>query len=107
MTRLRVHFSDLNEHRFDHNFACESATCKCNLGVESTIHYFLHCHLYTAHRINLFDEVSDVVGNDITQLPDDHLCDLLLFGSKAYNEKANEMILKCTVKFVKLTKRFR
>ena len=107
MTRLRVHFSDLNEHRFDHNFACESPNCKCNVGVESTIHYFLHCHLYRAHRKILLDEVSDIVGNDISQLPDDHLCDLLLFGSKAYNEKANEMILKCTAKFVKLTKRFR
>ena len=107
LTRLRVHFSDLNEHRFDHNFACESPNCKCNVGVESTIHYFLHCHLYRAHRKILLDEVSDIVGNDISQLPDDHLCDLLLFGSKAYNEKANEMILKCTAKFAKRTKRFR
>ena len=66
----------------------------------------ISCHLYRAHRSILLDEVSDIVGNDISQLPDDHLCDLLLYGSKAYNEKANEMILKCTVKFVKLTKRF-
>ena len=107
LTRLCVHFLDLNEHRFDHNFACESPNCKCNVGVESTIHYFLHCHLYRAHWKILLDEVSDIVGNDISQLPDDHLCDLLLFGSKAYNEKANEMILKCTAKFAKLTKRFR
>ena len=48
--RLYVDFSDLNEHRFDHNFACGSPNCKCNVGVESTIHYFLHCHLYRAHR---------------------------------------------------------
>ena len=93
--------------RFDHNFACESPNCKWNLGIESTIHYFLHCHLYRDQGSILLDEVSDIVGNGISQLPDDHLCDLLLFGSKAYNEKANEMILKCTVKFVKLTKRVR
>ena len=53
----------------------------------------------------MFEE-GDIVDNDITQLPDDHLCDLLLFGSNAYNERANEMILKCTVEFVKQTKRF-
>ena len=57
-------------------------------------------------RRNLLDKVSDIVDNDITQLPDDHLCHLLLFGSNAYNERANEMILKCTVEFVKQTKRF-
>ena len=57
LTRLRAHISDLNEHRFDHNFACESPNCKCNVGVESTIHYFLHCHLYRAHRKILLDEV--------------------------------------------------
>ena len=106
ITRLRVHFSDLHEHRFDHNFACESPMCVCDLGVESTIHYFLHCRQYSLHRRNLLDKVSDIVDNDITQLPDDHLCDLLLFGSNAYNERANEMILKCTVEFVKQTKRF-
>ena len=80
--------------------------CVCDLGVESTIHYFLHCHQYSLHRRNLLDKVSDIVDNDITQLPDDHLCDLLLFGRNAYNERANEMILKCTVEFVKQTKRF-
>ena len=80
--------------------------CVCDLGVESTIHYFLHCRQYSLHRRNLLDKVSDIVDNDITQLPDDHLCDLLLFGSNAYNERANEMILTCTVEFVKQTKRF-
>ena len=80
--------------------------CGCDLGVESTIHYFLHCRQYSLHRRNLLDKVSDIVDNDITQLPDDHLCDLFLFGSNAYNERANEMILKCTVEFVKQTNRF-
>ena len=106
ITRLRVHFSDLHEHKFDQNFACESPMCICDLGVESTIHYFLHCCQYALHRRNLLDKVSDIVDNDIAQLPDDHLCDLLLFGSSTYNERANEIILKCTVEFVKQTRRF-
>ena len=80
--------------------------CKCDLGVESTIHYFLHCCQYSLDRMNLLDKISDIVSNDVTQLPGDHLCDLLLFGSKAYNEEANELILKCTVEYIKQTKRF-
>ena len=77
ITRLRVHFSDLHEHRFDDNFACESPMCICDSGIESTTHNFLHCHQYSFHRRNLLDKVSVIVGNDITQLPDDQV----LFGN--------------------------
>ena len=81
ITRLRVHFSDLNEHRFHHNFACESPICNCKEGVESTTHFLLHCPLHLVHRNNLLGEISDILNNDVTQLPGDHLCNLLLFGS--------------------------
>ena len=99
--QTRVYFSDLQEHSFDHNFACESPMCMCHSGIESSTQYFLHCRQYSFHRRNLLDKVSDIGGNDITQLPDNHLCDLLLFGSNAYNKKANKMILKWIVEFVK------
>ena len=85
ISRLRVHFSDLHEHRFAHNFACESPMYKCNFGVESTIH--LQCCQYSLHRGILLDNVSDIVGNDITQLLDDHLRYLLLFGSMLTTRK--------------------
>ena len=54
----------------------------------------------------MLERISDIVGNDITQLPGDHLCDLFLFGSNAYNEKANAIIMKCTVEFAIQIKRF-
>ena len=80
--------------------------CKCDSGVESTTNYIMHCSQYPLHRMNLLDKVSDLVGNEITQLPGGHLCDLLLFGIKAYSEKANKLIKKCTVEFVNKTKKF-
>ena len=79
-TRLRVHFSELNEHRFHHKFFFERPLCSCKEGIEYTVHFFLHCPLYLDHRIDLLGEVSDIIKNDVTQLPDDHLCDLLLFA---------------------------
>ena len=45
LTRLRLGLSHLNEHRFNHNFQnCINPLCICSLKVESTTHFFLHCH---------------------------------------------------------------
>ena len=45
LTRLRLGLSHLNEHKFKHNFQnCLNPLCSCSLEVESTIHFFLHCH---------------------------------------------------------------
>ena len=65
---------------------------------ESTVHFFLLCPLYLDHRNDLLGEVSDMINNDVTQLPDDHSCDLLLFGSSNLHEIANNMILNATVR---------
>ena len=43
LTRLRVNFSSLNEHRFRHNFECLSPMCICGAAREGTEHYLLHC----------------------------------------------------------------
>ena len=47
LTRLRLGLSHLNEHKFRHNFQdCLNPLCSCSLEVETTNHYFLHCHCY-------------------------------------------------------------
>ena len=107
ITRLRAKFSELNEHRFHHNFLCVSPLCNCKKEIETTVHFFLHCPLYLVQRNNLLGELSNIIKNDVRQLPDDHLCDLVLFGSPSYNEIANKMILEATVSFVIHTKRFK
>ena len=44
LTRLRVKFSDLREHRFRHNFFV-TPVCMCNEDDETTEHYLLRCRL--------------------------------------------------------------
>ena len=68
--------------------------------------FFLHCPLHLVHINSLLGEVSDILNNDGTQLPDDHLCNLLLFGSPKFNKIANRMILDATVRFLVNTNRF-
>ena len=106
LTRLRVDFSDLKLHKYDHNFNCASPVCMCGLSPESTEHFFLHCQLYANVRAVLLDSVSEIVGNDVRVLPDQHLCIIFLYGSLNFNYMANRMILESSVKYIVDSKRF-
>ena len=82
LTRLRLGLSHLNEHRFKHNFQnCLNPLCSCSLEVESTAHFFLHCHYYSAIRTSLLNDLS-IIDPKITNLSDDLLLHLLLYGDK-------------------------
>ena len=72
---LRVDFSDLRVHRFNHNFNCSDPTCKCGFDEESTA---------------LLRSLSDAVNPAILNLPHDHLSQVLLSRSKYYNGITNK-----------------
>ena len=54
LTRLRLHFGDLNENRFRHAFDCITPVCICGLANEDNEHFdwtrYLHM-LALAHTI--------------------------------------------------------
>ena len=60
LTRLRVQFSPLKEHRFRHNFECLSPECICGAAIEDTEHYLLHCPQLCTLRQTLLGQISDV-----------------------------------------------
>lgn len=107
LTRLRVDFSDLREHRFDHNFNCPDPTCKCELEVESSEHFLLRCPRFVLQRKALLETISNVINPGILTIPHDHLARILLFGSTAYNEVANRLIIEATIIYIKKSKRFK
>ena len=54
LTRLRVSFSHLNEHRFRYNFEnCINPLSSCSLVSENTLHYLLHCHHFSQYLLIL------------------------------------------------------
>ena len=107
LTKMRVNFSDLRSDRFSHNFNCEVPTCTCFLEDESGFHFLLRCPRYLTIRNKLIDSVSTIVGSDISILPDNHLTDILLFGSNVYNDKTNKLIILETIEFIKKSTRFK
>ena len=48
LTRLRLGLSNLNQHKFNHNFKnCINPLCTCSLEIESTSHFFFHYDITT------------------------------------------------------------
>ena len=44
LTRLKIGFSDLKEHKFKHSFKDSiDPMCSCSSGIETAIHFFLQC----------------------------------------------------------------
>ena len=90
LTRLRLGFSHLNEHRFRHNFEnCINPLCSCSLVTEDTLHYLLHCHHFSQYCLDLMNSVNSVIVN-FESLPDNDKKDILLYGdSHLDNNKIN------------------
>ena len=107
LTKIRVHFSDLREHRYNHSFNCISPICAYGIGEETSIHYILHCSRYSSHRNTLLSKTSDIIGSEVSVLPDEHLFSLLLYGSNVFNYISNSLILKNTIAYIRKTERFK
>ena len=61
LTRLRLNFIHLNEHKFRHNFNdTTNPMCSCGAATERTIHYLLRCRLYSVQRVELLNIVCKV-----------------------------------------------
>ena len=106
LTRLCVGLSHLNAHRFRHNFqVCLNPLCSCNLEIEDTTHYLLHCCHFSTQCANLMNSVKSVLQN-FDFFSENNKKDLLLFGDSRFDENKNKVILEATLTFIKKSKRF-
>ena len=107
LTQLRVDFSDLRDHRFNHNFNCASPLCSCGVEDETSTHFLLRCPRYSNLRSTCLTRVSQIIKSDVSILPVDHLSHLLLYGSNSFNGISNDLILTATIVYIFKTKRFK
>ena len=106
LTRLRLGFSHLNEHKFRHNFQDSvNPFCLCSWVIEDTIHYLLHCQQFSDHRINLINSVKSVSAN-FESFSDNVKKDILLYGDSRFDTDKNKLILESTITYIKNTQRF-
>ena len=105
-TWLRLGLSHLNEHTFNHNFdRCLNSLCTCSLEVESTTHFFLHCHHFNAIRITINNSLKGI-DREIPRLCDSSLTKIIIFGDSKYSDFQNRDTLNSTITFIIDSKRF-
>ena len=97
LTKLRLQFNALNEHKFRHNFDCLSAVCIFGKEKEDNEHFLLHYPLYDVMRCDLLGQLSEIPGLDISHYDSKSLCTLLLYGSPLLNIIANRIIMEATI----------
>ena len=106
LTRLRLGFSHLREHKFRHNFEDTlNPLCSCSIEPETTSHYFLHCHNYDAIRATLINELNPI-NNTLHLLDDSELIQIILFGNAKFNTESNRRILLASINYIIQSKRF-
>ena len=58
LSRLRLNFSHLNEHKFGYNFNnTVDSMCTCGREPETRLHYLLCCNLYSTQKLELLNKV--------------------------------------------------
>ena len=90
LTRLRLTFSHFNEDKFRHGFIDTiDPMCKCSVETETTLHFLLHCRLYSNIRTELLDDIY-TADSSLTNYPDEKLLNILLYGSEDFSVKISQ-----------------
>ena len=64
LTRLRLNFRHLNEHKFRHDFKdAADPMRKCGLETETTPHLLLRCRMYSTIRKDPLDDIYTVASS--------------------------------------------
>ena len=82
-------------------------TCFCGLEDETAIHYLLCCPRYNHLRTIYLSKISEIIGSDISVLPNEHLYNILIYGSNVFNNVTIELIISETIHFIKNSGRFK
>ena len=106
LTRLRLGFSYLSEHKVRHNFADSlNPLCSCSLEKESTLHFFLGYQNYTTLRRALMTDLNNI-NDTIKSLSENDLFYVILYGNKSFDNNMNISILTAIIKYIKVSEMF-
>ena len=105
LSRLRLGFNHLREHKFRHNFADTlNPLCSCSLKTEDTEHYFLRCQNNLSFRTALMNDLNNI--NTAIASLNSYDLRVILYGDEIFNKETNCKILTASIKFFKRYKAF-
>ena len=74
--------------------------CFCGKEPETTLHYILHCNLYSIYQLELLNDIC-ALTESLKNFLEENLLKILLYGAEDFTSQMNSEILKCTIKFIK------
>ena len=75
--------------------------------MKQTVHYFLCCPHYQSQRNILFSEISEIICSDVIVLLNDHLIQILMYGSNVYIPNCNKLSIEQSILFIKSSGRLK
>ena len=106
LTRLRLNFSHLNEHKFRHNFLDTlNPMCSCGSEPETTAHFLLRCQNHVTNRSKFIKNVYNL-DQTLRNYDGTHLLHILLYGSEKLNFNLNKEIINLAICYLKDTECF-
>ena len=104
LTRLRVGFNHLKEHKFQHNFV-DAINPLCGNFGESTTHFFLLCTHFSNQMLTLINKIKDI-DKRIFDKNNSLITQTLLFGDEKLSITDSKSILEVTIQFLISSGRF-
>ena len=99
-------FIRLLYHKFKRGFLdAIDPLCRCSTGIETTVHYFLHCPNFSFARDTFLNEIA-IVDRSIIDQDDIKIIQTFFYGNKTYSVNDNKLILDASIKHILETKRF-
>ena len=103
LSRLRVQFSYLREHKFRRKFQYSCPMCLCQTGIENNEHFLLHCPRHSNYHKNPDGCISSIVDIDLGNFSSTDICNLLLYGNSHLSFDTNGHIIKSTITLIEST----
>ena len=106
LTRSRLGFSHLRDHKFKHNFQDSlKPICSCGNDIETPAHFLFHCPNFSNERSSFLNIIESIDRNFLTR-SESQVTETLLYGDSNSNNITNTLILNAMIDFLIATKRF-
>ena len=103
LSRLRIGFSHLKEHKFKHNFPYSvNPLCSWGNEIESIVDFFLHCPNFRTQRQTLLNKLKSINASIMAE-NENSVVRTLLFGRPDFNYSTNKEIINATISFALTT----
>ena len=73
--------------------------CSYSSGIETTIHFFLHCANFKVQRQTLFDKIATIDADILTE-NEDSIINTLLFGKPNSENSFNKAMLNASTEYI-------